>query len=106
MKQLVKLFLINGYAWDGNVAITKEGPNKLGGGDATGTEFSIALISPATIWSSQALELRNKAGFGGGIVNTFLLSTAKELVARMGYDIASSSTSFDGTKEISTFTIR
>jgi hypothetical protein len=89
---LVKLFLINGYAWDGNASISKDGSNKAGGGDASGTQFTITLISPATIWSSQALQLRNKSGFRGGLVNTFLLSTAKELVEKLGYEIASSST--------------
>jgi hypothetical protein len=50
--------------------------------------------------------LRKKAGFGGGLNNTFLLKTAGELVARMGYEIIGTSISYDGTKEITSFTIR
>lgn len=101
--QLVKLFLINGYAWDGNASIAKSGSSTA---DASGTQFTITLTSPATIWSSQALQLRNKSGFGGGLTNTFLLNAAKELVSRMGYAISSSSATFDGTKEISSFVVR
>lgn len=100
--QLVKLFLINGYAWEGSAFISKGG----GGGDATGTQFSISLSAPVNIWSGQALQLRNKATAGGGVGNSFLLTTAKELVSRMGYDIASASVSYEGTKEISTFSLK
>lgn len=106
ISQLVKLFLINGYAWDGNASMSKFSATENFNGDASGTQFTITLTSPATIWSSQALQLRNRAAFGGGLLNTFLLTTAKELVRRLGYDIASSSVTFEGNKETSSFTIK
>jgi hypothetical protein len=101
--QLVKLFLINGYAWDGKASISKAGAAE---NDATGTQIRISLTAPANVWSGQALLLRNKASFGGGVVNAFVLTTAKELVSRMGYDVASSAVSYEGTQEISTLTLR
>lgn len=102
LTQLVKLFIINGYAWDGGATISKSSP----GLDAAETQFTISLTSPANIWSGQALQLRNKATPGGGISNSFLLITAKEMMTRMGYEVASSAISYEGTKEISTFTVR
>jgi hypothetical protein len=99
--QLVKLFLINGYAWDGKASISKAGVAE--NNDAAGTQIRISLTAPANVWSGQALQLRNK---GAGVVNAFVLTTAKELVSRMGYDIASSSVSYEGTQEISTLTLR
>lgn len=102
IQQLVKFFLINGYAWEGSASISKA----TSGIDAGGAQFTISLTSPANLWSGQALELRNKATPGGGIMNSFLLTTAKELVSRMGYEVTSSSISYDGTKETSSFTLR
>ena len=101
--QLVKLFLINGYAWEGKAFITKTGSDP---SSAAGTQISISLTAPANIWSGQALQLRNKATPGGGVLNSVPLITAKELVSRMGYEVASSSVSYEGTKEISTLTLR
>jgi hypothetical protein len=51
--QLVKIFLLNGYAWDGMAKIVSSGPK--------GTEFCLTLISPATIWGGQSLQIgKNK----------------------------------------------
>ena len=102
LTQLVKLFLINGYAWEGKAFASKPAA----GPDASGAQFSIDLTAPANIWSGQALQLRNKGTAGGGISNSFLLTTANELVSRMGYEVASTSISYEGTKEITSFVLR
>ncbi|CAB9511485.1 expressed unknown protein [Seminavis robusta] len=101
VSQLVKLFLINGYAWDGKASISKN--SAAVDGDASGTQISINLTAPANIWSGQALQLRNK--LGGGVSNSFILTCANELVRRMGYEIAATSVSYTGTNEICTFTL-
>lgn len=54
-KQMVNLFVINGFAYDGTASITKIDKNE---GDASGTEFSIVATSPATLWSGQSLKVR------------------------------------------------
>jgi hypothetical protein len=51
LSQLVKLFLVNGFAWDGNAALVSQD-----GG--TNAEFCLTLISPATIWGGQSLQLQ------------------------------------------------
>lgn len=102
VQQLIKYFLINGYAWEGSAFVSR--PSS--GTDAAGTEITISLVAPANLWSGQALQLRNKATAGGGIQNAFVLTTAKELMSRMGYEVVSSSISYEGTKEVSKFTLR
>lgn len=62
--QLVKLFLINGFAWDGSASFSS-GPSTLG--SASGAEFSLNLVSPATIWGGQCLQLQRTK-----IQNSFL----------------------------------
>lgn len=104
ISQLTKLFLINGYAWEGKAFISK--PVTTSSSDAAGTQFSISLTAPATIWSGQALQVRSRTPGGGDLTNSFLLTAAKELATRMGYRIASSSVSYEGTKEISSFTLQ
>ena len=110
VSQLTKLFLINGYAWEGKAFISKMPGNNnnddSSSGDASGTQFTIALTAPANIWSGQALRVRSRTPKGGDLTNSFLFITAKELVSRMGYTVASSSVSYEGTKEISSFTLR
>jgi len=103
ISQLVKLFLINGYAWEGSASITKTGGNPA---SAAGSQFSMSLTAPANLWSGQALQVRSRTPGGGNLNNCFLLKTAMELVRRMGYKIASSSVSYEGTKEISSFTLQ
>lgn len=49
--QLVKLFLINGFAWDGGASISSSS-------DVSTTEFTLVLVSPATIWGSQSLKFQ------------------------------------------------
>lgn len=86
--QLVKIFLLNGYAWDGMAKIVSSGPK--------GTEFCLTLISPATIWGGQSLQIgKNK------LQNNFLLKAAIELVTRSGFEVASSSVKYEGVRELS-----
>ena len=54
VKQMVNLFVINGFAYDGTASITKIGKKE---SDASGTEFSIVATSPATLWSGQSLKV-------------------------------------------------
>ena len=106
VSQLTKLFLINGYAWEGKAFVSNNSSANSKNNQASGTQFTISLTAPANIWSGQALQVRSRTPGGGDLNNSFLLTAAKELVTRMGYTITSSSVSYEGTKEISTFTIQ
>ena len=94
-KQLVMLFLVNGFAWDGNAEIEKRGL----GLDASGTQFTITLTTPATLWSGKALQLRR-----ANPVNSFILKAANEVARRAGYKTVAI-VKYEGSKEISTLTI-
>lgn len=49
LEQLVKLFLLNGFAWDGNSSLVSQDSNgKL--------QFCLSVTSPATIWGGQSLQ--------------------------------------------------
>jgi hypothetical protein len=47
--QLVKLFLVNGFAWDGNADLVSSG---------SPVQIEMVLQSPATLWSGQCLRLQ------------------------------------------------
>ena len=108
LDQLTKLFLINGFAWEGKVTISK--PSSIDR-DATGAQFTFTLTAPANLWSGQALQLQSRipgvAGVGNNefLLNTFLLTTARELVSRMGYSVTAVSVSYQGATETSSFTL-
>ena len=53
IKQIVVLFLISGFAFDGYASIVQSGK----GSDAAGAEFTIVASSPATLWSGQSLKV-------------------------------------------------
>jgi hypothetical protein len=57
LTQLVNLFLINGFAWDGSTALRRPSNSIL---SASGSEYCLTLVSPATIWGGHALS-REKA---------------------------------------------
>ena len=66
IKQMVNLFLVQGFAWDGNATMqTSEG----GGG---ATQFTITFTSPATLWSGQSLQAKNAV-----LLNDFAAKTGK-----------------------------
>jgi len=67
LSQLVKLFLINGFAWDGSAAIVSGPSSSSSAGTASGTEFCLKLVSPATIWGSKGLSLQRSP-----LLNDFL----------------------------------
>jgi hypothetical protein len=106
LTQLVKLFLINGFAWDGTVDVTLKGGiggDSVLGGATTGTTatFCLTLVSPASIWGHQSLQRQRSP-----LRNDYLLKTAKMLVQRMGCGIVSSSVKIEGNKELNYLTIR
>eukprot|EP00956_Cyclotella_meneghiniana_P018317 scaffold30440_cov52-Cyclotella_meneghiniana.AAC.3 len=84
VKQMVNLFVVNGFAFNATASISKTGT---GLGDAAGTEFSVIATSPANLWSGQSLK------------------TAKTLISRVGYSVTKSSVSYSNNQEITIFTI-
>jgi hypothetical protein len=93
LNQLVKLFLLNGFAFDGTVAITTN--------DSSGIQFCITLINPATLWSGKALQRR-----GADPTNCFMLKATTNLVSRSGFVVMSSSVKYEGNLEKTFLTIR
>ena len=96
LKQLVNLFLVNGYAFGGSVSLASESTSPL---DARGAKFSILLNAPATLWGGKILQ-KEKARLS----NSFLQKAATELIFRAGY-ISSSSVKYEGTDEYISITI-
>lgn len=95
--QLVKLFLVNGFAWDGKVDLTAANTRST---DASGATFCLTLVSPASVWGNQSLQRQRLQ-----LRNDYLLKTAKQLVKRMGYSVASSSVKIEGNNELSYLTL-
>jgi len=91
MQQLVKIFVLNGYAFDGIVSVEKTNPLQL----------SLSLTSPATLWSGQALLKERSA-----VSNSFLLKTASVLAERYGFFVSDTNVKYDGTREINYLTLR
>jgi len=86
IRQIVKLFLINGYAFNGEV-VENDGVTK---------KYVITLNAPVTLWGGKALQLE-----GEPLDNDFLLKTITEYIRRSGYSKIKSSTKFNGsTQEI------
>lgn len=103
LTQLLKLFLVNGFAWEGQVKVvtSRQNNNPSILEDASGVTFCLTLVSPASVWGHESL-LHQRCP----LRNDYLLKTAKQLVQRMGYSIASSSIKFEGTSELSYLTLR
>lgn len=97
IQQLVNLFVISGFAYDGKVVLKKEPTNVITG---SGAQFEITLNAPATLWSSKALTAKR-----ANPINDFVLKTAKVLISRAGYKVSTSSLTYTNTQEISNFTI-
>mmetsp|Transcript_17807 Transcript_17807/g.26340 ORF Transcript_17807/g.26340 Transcript_17807/m.26340 type:complete len:369 (-) Transcript_17807:595-1701(-) len=83
-QQLVKLFLVNGYAWDGDVVISSQQP----------LEFCFSLTTPCTLWSGQALQQR-----GASPNNGFVLKAATEYAREAGYQVPRSRLKYEGNVE-------
>ena len=61
LQQLVKLFLVNGYAWDGSVS-------RVESSSASGQQqFCLTLTSPASLWGTRSLHQEGKP-----LLNDFL----------------------------------
>ena len=97
LQQLMNLFLIQGFAFDGKVELKKEGLN----GKLSGSEIVLTLTAPANLWSGAALQLKK-----ANPTNDFLLKTAKTFLRRAGFEIASSHLKYTNSQEISTLTIK
>mmetsp|Transcript_4513 Transcript_4513/g.5221 ORF Transcript_4513/g.5221 Transcript_4513/m.5221 type:complete len:372 (-) Transcript_4513:36-1151(-) len=93
LTQLKNLFLLNGFAFDGNVSITKVGPVE--------AEYCISLKNPATLWSGTALQ-QSRAD----PLNCFILKAATELVSRSGFVVSSSSVKYEENTEITYIRIK
>jgi len=86
LTQLMKLFLLNGFAFDGNVSIVKD--------DSVATEVCISLVNPANLWSGKALQQRK-----ADPINCFMLMAASEFVHRTGFNVVSSKVKYEGNQE-------
>merc|ERR1711862_38150 len=93
IKQMVNLFLVNGFAWGGSASIVRNGM-KHSDRDAVGAQFVITFTSPATLWSGQSLKAKRAV-----LVNDFPLKTARALVSRFGYEITNASINYDNNQE-------
>ena len=93
IKQMVNLFLLSGFAWDGGASMVR-------GRSIKETQFSISFTSPATLWSGQALNAKKTV-----LTNDFALKTVKALVTRAGYTVINASVQYKGNQEITTFNV-
>jgi hypothetical protein len=98
IKQMVNLFVISGFAWDGDASMLRQPAN--GDEGAAGAQFTITFTSPATLWSGQSLKAKNAV-----LMNDFALKTVNEIMSRAGYRIINSSVKYERYREISTFTL-
>lgn len=78
IKQMVNLFTVQGFAWEGGASIVDDGKQQ-SNKDAAGTQFSITFTSPATLWSGQSLKAKKAV-----LMNDFALKTVRVLVSRAG----------------------
>lgn len=93
IKQLVNLFLVSGFAFDGSASLMT---SKDGGMP----QFSVTFTSPATLWSGQSLKAKKAV-----LTNDFALKTVKVLVNRAGYEVGNASVKYVSNQEITTFTL-
>lgn len=104
LQQLVKLFLINGFAFNGSaVQFDNDNSQQKGKGQrGYQQEFCLSLGSPATLWGTRSLQQE-----GNVLFNDYLLKTAKVLVEQQyGYRVVSSFIKYEGTRELSYLTIQ
>ena len=100
LQQLIKLFLINGFAFDGSASIVNRKSISDASSDASGTEFVLKFTSPATLWSGRSLQVRKATP-----TNDFLRKVACALLLREGYRMTEASVKYTPTEEITTFKI-
>ena len=97
LTQLVKIFLINGFAWEGSSQQLGAKSNK----NSNTATFVLTLQGPATLWSANVLSKQKAA-----VRNDFLRQTAEQLVQSLGYSVTSSSVKIQSDQEITTLTIQ
>jgi hypothetical protein len=120
LSQLVKLFVINGFAWGGDAALISSSQEN--GGKK---EYCLTLNSPATLWGGQCLQVQQSVisnnflyvrcilmttksiltSYLTYVVHSYRLKAAKELMRRYGYTVVSSSVKYNGSVERSYLTI-
>jgi len=96
MKQLVNLFLVQGFAFDGSAAMATSSA-----GDASGAQVTITFNSPAILWSGQSLQAKKAK-----IVNDFALKASRALMRRVGYEVVGETVKYAQNNELTTFTLR
>lgn len=94
LRQIVQLFLINGYAFKGEVSSS-------GAAAAALATYKVSLSAPATLWSGKVLQAE-----GDPLDNDFLLMTMNEYIKRSGYETTKSVIKYDGSNEELTITVR
>ena len=95
IKQMVALFLVEGFAFGGEA---KMQPDKSSG--AAGVQFTMTFTSPVTLWSGQSLKSKNAV-----LLNDFALKTVKAMMSRAGYTVVNDTVKYVNNQEVTTFTV-
>jgi len=86
VKQMVNLFLINGFAFGANVSVVGGGSTKSGTANSDGFQISIELDSPATLWGGRVLQHEQP-----DLDNNYVRKVTEEMARRAGYKVEASS---------------
>lgn len=109
LTQLVNLFVMSGFSWEGKVQEEGRGDSAIVAAAAVESRvqpdlrphtFCLTLTNPATVWSAQCLA-QQKAP----LRNDYLLKTARQLARSMGFTVVSSKVKMEGDDERSYLTI-
>ena len=96
IKQMVALFLVEGFAFGGEAKMQSDNAS----GAAAGVQFTITFTSPVTLWSGQSLKAKNAV-----LLNDFALKTVKAMMSRAGYTVVNDTVKYVNNQEITTFTV-
>lgn len=109
LQQLVNLFLVNGFAFDGKVELKKDGVDGKKG-RVYGSQYVVTLTAPANLWSGKSLQQlwkkNNKGNSPPPPPNDFLHKTAKVLLHRAGFEEVISSVKYTTSEEITTIELK
>lgn len=95
VRQLMNLFLLNGFAYDGIFSVLSFDPEK------RKLEMQVKLTSPANLWSGKCLQIRNTL-----VKNDFFGKTAKVLIGQKSdFKVTKYSVQYTKTEEITTISI-
>lgn len=95
VKQMVNLFVLSGFAFDGSTSILS-----YNGTNAVGTQFAITFTSPVTLWSGQSLQAKKAI-----LTNDFALKTVKAMMSRAGYKVTNATVKYANNQEVTTFSL-